>query len=117
FGADGLYLLWPAASTRLLGLIPRSIRDTAGLASHEDLLRHLLNSRSIHASPSSVVHIRPPGHVKPQGAVRIADAECILHEIGVRVVPLGFRLSVTGSSARADGDDVAAAKSQRNNAA
>jgi hypothetical protein len=94
FGTDGLYLLWPDAGIKLLASMPRTVRGTAGFASHGDLLRHMASNGIICTSPSSLLHIRPPGTAKPQNAVRVTEPHRIFEELSLRAAPLELQLGV-----------------------
>jgi len=93
-GGDGLYLLWPDVAAKLLEAMPRGAGSTAAFASHDDLLQHLAHSGIVQASPSPLLHIRPPGHDKPHAAVRVADPQRVV-ELGRRATPLDLQVRVT----------------------
>jgi conjugal transfer pilus assembly protein TraI len=93
YGTDGLYLLWPDAAAKLLEAMPHGARGIPAFASHDDLLHHLAASGIVHTSPSPLLHIRPPGHDKPQAAVRVAGA-CRIEELGWQATPLDLRAHV-----------------------
>lgn len=106
YGTDGLYLLWPDAAAKLVAALPQGIRGARRFASNDDLLQQLADSGTVHATPSPLRLIRPPGHDKPQIAVRLADADRMLEESGRRATPLDLQ-SRTMSSDKAAQDAVA----------
>jgi conjugal transfer pilus assembly protein TraI len=106
YGTDGLYLLWPDAAAKLVAALPQGVRGARRFASNDDLLQQLADSGTVHAKPSPLCLIRPPGHDKPQVAVRLADADRMLEESGRRATPLDLRPR-TASSDNAAQDRVA----------
>lgn len=106
YGTDGLYLLWPDAAAKLVAALPQGVRVARRFASNDDVLHQLADSGTIHAKPSPLCHIRPPGHDKPQVAVRLTDADRMLEESGRRATPLDLQ-SRTMPSDKAEQDRVA----------
>jgi conjugal transfer pilus assembly protein TraI len=88
YGTNGLYLLWPETAPKLLAATSWAPNSAPPTASQDKLLRELVDSGLIDASPSAVVEIRTPGHDSVQRAVRLANHRQLLAELGLAATPL-----------------------------